>query len=198
VTAFAHSNHRIGVRALGSEQTDRAPHLVAPRKSSPARWTLHRGGHRPSRFPSRESVFAGRNFSVRDLREHAGLHREQGPEETLAPAAKPRFGPISLYLPCGSGISSERRVRTGRSAPPLSLLLQRISRRSASRRPASPQADHRLVPSAQAGPTCRQVLCCQVGRFAFAPDSPLRESCSADIDACGTRPADWRREGMRM
>ena len=85
----------------------------------PEYWRLARSSLSALRAaPWLESVLVGRNFPVPERRELAGEDVEQGPDRRRWPRPEAGIWAISLYLPCGSGFSAQRRVRDRLHPPP--------------------------------------------------------------------------------
>ncbi len=152
-----------------------------------------------SQFASRDSLLVGRNFPVPEFREirRVGPRGGVGRENLAHPEAG--FGGVPCIFPADQGFRQKRRVRDRLHAPPLSLLLQRLPARTRAQPeksprfrgswPSSPRVSE--PESASSGPesaAARICLCCQVGRFGFALDSP-RQVVRAATRLSGNREA---------
>ncbi len=132
-----------------------------------------------------ESLLVGRKFPVSKLREHAGQDRVNGPRRRIWSRPEGWFHAFPCIFPVDQGFRPQRRVRDRLRPPPPSLPTQRLFGKSA-RRPGKSRdsagfwargfahPNRRLrVPSPKEA-AARVFLCCQVGRFGFALDSPHR------------------------
>ena len=167
-------------------------------------------------FPARRSI-----FPVHDHRESIATAAKMVENLSSGSVRNVKFGRISLYFPCRSGIRLQRRVRSRlpptaiesawAETPPRHLAMAReiraIPRGIGSRAALSPNRRRRVRGSKD--PAAHVFLCCQLGRFGIellAPSDRTREeSCSArrggrrraEGGQCPVLPADLSLKSSR-
>ncbi len=136
----------------------------------------------PRKFPVHRNI-----FPVPDYREFDTMTAETLGNFGLDPHKRVQNQKNSLYFPCITGISPQRRVRPRLPPPPLSLPEQRLSGQAMARsekvcdsagfwEARNSEADRRQRVRGQNETAVGVFLCRQVERFPFALDSPVPPS----------------------